>query len=77
MAFVIDTFPVADEQYLGRFVMDHERVGDFIGYRPEAYQVEVVEVDGIGGLISFEPAFNEGAGGAAGTVFEDQLGTGC
>lgn len=77
VAFVIDTFPVADKQYLGRFVMDHECVGHFIGYRPETYEVEVVKVDGIGWLISFEPAFNEGAGGAAGTVFEDQLGTGC
>ena len=57
--------------------MDHERIGNFIGDRPEAYQVEVVKVDGIGWLISFEPAFNEGAGRAAGTVFEDQLGTGC
>jgi hypothetical protein len=42
--------------------MDHECVGHFIGDRPEAYQVEVIKVDGIGWLISFEPAFDEGAG---------------
>jgi hypothetical protein len=62
MTLIIHTFPVAYEQYLRRFVMDHERVGDFIGYRPEAYQVEVIKVDGIGWLVSFEPAFNEGTG---------------
>jgi len=77
MTLFIDAFSVADEQHLGGFVVDHERVGHFFGDRPEAYQIEVIEVDGIGGLISFEPAFNEGAGGAAGTVLEDQLGTGC
>ena len=77
MTLVIDAFSVADEQYLGGFVVDVERIGHFFGNGPEAYQIEVIKVDGIGWLISFEPAFNEGTGRAAGTVLEDQLGAGC
>jgi len=57
--------------------MDHERIGHLIGYRPEIYQIEVIKVDGVGWLVSFEPVLNKGAGRAAGTVLEDHLGTGC
>ncbi len=76
MALFIDAFPIADKQYLWGFVVNVEGVGHFIGYRPVAYKVEEIKINRIGWLISFEPAFNESAGGAAGTVLEDKLGAG-
>lgn len=74
MAFFIDAFSIADKQYLWGLVVNVEGVGHFIGYGPVAYKVEVIKINGIGRLVSFEPAFNKGAGGATGTVFEDKLG---
>jgi hypothetical protein len=75
MAFVIDALAVADQEYLGGFMVDLEEVGDPVGDRPVIDQVEVVEIDGFRAFPSFQPAFDYGAGGATGTVFKDQLGT--
>lgn len=77
MAFLVDTFSVPDEQDLRGFVVDAEGVGYFIGYRPVADEVQVVKINGGGWLISFQPAFDEGAGGAAGTVLENELRAVC
>jgi len=76
MAFLVDAFAVADEQYLGGFMPDVEGVGDLVGNGSVVDQVEVVEVDGVGGLITFEPVLDQGTCGATDTVFEDDLGAG-
>lgn len=73
MAFVVYAFPVADEQNLGAFVPYSEGVSYLVGNGAEAYEVKIVEINGIGWLVSFEPAFHEGACRAAGTVLKDQL----
>jgi hypothetical protein len=75
MAFVIDAFTVADQEDLGGFMVDLEEIGDLVGNRAVADQVEIVEIDRFGLFTSFQPAFDYGAGGATGTVFKDQLGT--
>ena len=74
VAFVIDAFSVADEQYLGGFVLYEERFDDLVGDGPVADEVKVVEINGFRLTRSFQAAFYEGAGGATGTVFEDELG---
>jgi len=74
MAFLVDAFSVADEQNLWGFVVNPEGFGYLVGYRPVADEVEIVKVDGGRRLVSFQPAFDEGAGGAAGAVLEDELG---
>lgn len=76
MAFLIDAFAVTDEQYLGGFVPDVEGVRNLVGDGSVVNEVEVVEVDGVGWLIPFEPVLDEGACGATDTVFEDNLGAG-
>jgi hypothetical protein len=76
MAFVIDAFAVADEQDLGRFMLHEEIFGYFVGNGPVPDEIKKVEINGFRLFGPFEAAFYEGAGGATGTVFEDELGTG-
>lgn len=73
MAFLIYAFPIDNQQNLRGFVLDFEGFGDLIGDRAEAYEIQIIEVDRFGLLNSFEPTFDEGAGGAAGTVFKNEL----
>jgi hypothetical protein len=67
---------IADQQYLGGLVVYLENIGYFIGYRPIANEIEVVEINGFRLIGSFEASFYQGAGGATGTMLEDQLGAG-
>jgi hypothetical protein len=73
MAFLIYAFPIDNQQNLRGFVLDFEVFGDFVGDRAEAYEIEIIEVDRRGLLNSFEPTFDEGAGGASSTVFKNEL----
>jgi hypothetical protein len=75
MAFIIDTFTITDDQYLGRFVRHPKAVGDLIGDETIAQQVEEIKVDIPGLGISFQATFYQGAGGTAGTMLKDHLGT--
>jgi len=56
-------------------MMDPESICHFIGYGPVADQVQEIEIDSGGWLGSFEPVFYQEAGGTAGAVLEDHLGT--
>jgi hypothetical protein len=71
MAFLIYAFPIDNQQNLRGFMLDFEGFGDLVGDRAEVYEIQIIEVDGFGLLNSFEPAFDEGAGGASGTVFKN------
>ncbi len=73
MTFVIDAFSIEDQQNLWGLVWDVEISGDLIGYGPVIQQVEVVEIDGLRGPGPFQPVFDHGTGGAAGTVLENDL----
>jgi len=75
MAFIINTFPVADDQHLGRFMLYPEVFGNFIGNGAIAYQIQVVEINvpGLGG--SFQTMLYQGAGRTPGAVLEYDLGT--
>ena len=76
VAFVIDAFAIADEEDLWGFVLDEEGFGDPIGNGPVTDEIKIVEINGFRLFGPFQAAFYEGAGGTAGTVFEDELGTG-
>jgi hypothetical protein len=75
MAFVINALAIADQEDLGRFVVDPEEVGDAIRDWPVIEQVKIIKVNRLRFFGSFQPAFNYGARRAAGTVFKDKLGT--
>ena len=47
--------------------------GDLIGDRAVAEEIEKIEIDRFGLPDPFQPAFDEGAGGASGAVFENDL----
>ena len=74
MAFIINTFSVTDDQYLGGFMFYEESFDDFVRDGAIPDQVEVVKVNGFGKCDSFQPAFHQGTGTAAGAVFEYHLG---
>lgn len=74
MALLVDAFPVAYHQYLGRFMVYLKGLGYFVGYRAKAKQVQVIKVNCGGGFGSFQPALHHPAGIATGAVFEDHLG---
>lgn len=74
MAFVINAFPIGNEQDLGRLVRNGECFRDFVRNGTVVDEVEVVEVDRFGRAASFQSVFHHGACGAAGTVLEDNLG---
>ena len=74
VALLINAFSIADQQYLGRFMVDPEGFGDLIGDGTVAEQVQEIEIDGCGELRSFEPVLHQLTGGATGTMFEDHLG---
>lgn len=73
MAFVINALAIADEQYLGGFMMDLKGGGYLIRYGTIINEVQVIKVD-LGGLSgSFQPVFDQMTGRAPGTVLKDQL----
>ena len=74
MAFVVNAFPVFDQQNLGRFVVNREIVGHLVRYGSEAQQVEQVEIGGCGHFGPLKPVKRHAADRTAGTVFEDYLG---
>lgn len=74
MAFIVDTFSILDEEHLGRLMLYAEGVGHFIGDWPVADQVQEIEVDGDRLSGSFQPVFYQGAGGATGAMFKNELG---
>jgi len=74
MAFIIDTFSVADHQDLGGFMPDVEDLGYAIGYGAVGQEVQVIEIDIGGRFRSIQSAFDHSAGGTAGTVFKYYLG---
>lgn len=71
VAFVIDAFPLAYEQYLGGFVNYLESICNFIGDRAVTYQVEIIKQDVLRRRFSFQPAPGHSADGAPGAVLED------
>lgn len=75
MAFVIDTFTIPDDQDLGRLMRHLKAIGDLIGDGTVAQQVEEIEVNIPGLRAPFQAALDQGAGGTAGTVLKDHLGT--
>jgi hypothetical protein len=76
MAFIINAFPVANYQYLWRFMLYPEGLGYPIGDRPVIQEVQVIEFDVLVCSLgsSFQPAFYQGTGGTAGAVLEYHLG---
>jgi hypothetical protein len=75
VTFVVNTMAIADQQYLGGFVANPKDFGYLVGDRPVIEQVKIIEINGFWLLGAFQPAFDDGAGRATGTVFKDQLGT--
>ena len=73
MALVIDAFSITNDQDLGRLMMDLEAFRYLIGNRAIRNEVEVVKIDVPWLRTSFQPAFDQGTGAAAGTVLEDHL----
>src|SRR5258708_6622078 len=57
VAFVIDAFSIADEQYLGGFVFYEEHFDDPVGDGPVADEVKVVEINGFRLARSFQATF--------------------
>lgn len=57
-------------------MLDEECLGDPVGNGAVADEIKKVEVNGFGLICPLEATFDQGAGGAAGTVFEDELGAG-
>lgn len=74
MAFIVDAPAVVNEQHLGRFMTDPEKVRHLVGDRAIVEEVQIIEIDAGGFFGPFQPALYEGAGGATRTVLEDQLG---
>jgi len=74
MTFVVNALPVENEQYLWGFVPYKEGFRYFVGQGAIAQQVQVIKVDSVRLLASFQSAFDEGAGGAAGAMFKNKLG---
>ena len=74
VAFIVYALSVTDQQDLGGFVVYIKGVGHFIGDRAITDEVQVVKIDIGGGLGSFQPVFYQGAGGAAGAMFKNELG---
>src|SRR5258708_40234554 len=74
MTFVVNTFAVTDDQYLGGFMFYQESFGYFVGDGAVTDQVQVVEVNRSGKWHSFQPALHQLTGGTAGAMFEYYLG---
>ena len=74
MTFLVNTFPVDNEQDLRGFVFYPKGFRDFVGDGAIADEVEVVKIDGFRLPVSFEPVLDQGACGAARTVLEYELG---
>lgn len=75
MTFIIDALPVKDEQHLRRFVFYEECLRYLVRKGAEIQKVQVVKIDGFRLPHPFQPAFYQGAGGAAGAVFKNKLGS--
>ena len=75
MTFFENAFSIPDHQDLGRLMLHSIGFCHFIRNRAILYQIQVVEVDGLRLRHPFHPVLDQLAGGAAGAVFEDHLGT--
>ena len=73
MTLIIDALAIADEQHLWGFMIDPEHIGNLLGDGPVVQKIQEVEIDAAGFHGPFQPALDEGAGGATGTMFEDEL----
>lgn len=73
VTFMINAFPVFDQQYLRRFVPYAITFCDRIGQIAVGDQVQVIKVNHIRQPAFVQPAFYNAADGATGAVFKNQL----
>ena len=76
MAFVINAFHVFNEKYLWGLVMNGKIDCNFIGDRPELYQVQVIKIALLRLISLFQTVFSHTTDGTTGTVFKNYLGSG-
>ena len=73
MAFVINTFAVADDEHLGRFMMYMIQLCDAVGKIAVLDKIEIMKLSIGRHSCSFKPAFGHTADRATSAVFKDNL----
>lgn len=73
MAFIINTFAVLNDKYLGRLVMHAKFFSDFIGDRSVVDNIKVIKIHTGGTVIFIKAVLCHAANGAAGAMLKDNL----